>query len=93
MVLTRLYRNEELKEAVYQSYQHIRGQPIENIEIFEVIALLRRISDIAIILSQGSSNAGLRENTTYIIRSEKDLIAKLQELLFNYTMIKVQIPF
>jgi thiamine kinase-like enzyme len=92
MVLTRLYASEELKDAIYYYYQKELGKSIENIKIFEVIALLRRLSDIAVILTQGSINTGMRNELTYIIRSEKELIIKLQDLLFQYTKIKVEIP-
>ncbi|OLS26638.1 MAG: hypothetical protein HeimC3_07400 [Candidatus Heimdallarchaeota archaeon LC_3] len=92
MVLTRIYSNEQLKDMFFSSYESVLGNSVHNIKLFEVIALLRRLSDIAIILSRGSSVAGLREDTTYIIKSEKELITKLQDLLFKYTKIKIEIP-
>ncbi|MHA2103901.1 MAG: phosphotransferase family protein [Candidatus Hodarchaeales archaeon] len=92
MVLARLYIGEDFKEQTFNSYKEVRGKSITNFTFFEVIALLRRLSDIAMILTQGSEETGMRGDTTYIIRSQKELIDRLQELIYEYTKIKVEIP-
>jgi aminoglycoside phosphotransferase (APT) family kinase protein len=92
MVLARLYIGEEFKEQTFNSYKEVRGKNINNFIFFEVIALLRRLSDIAMILTQGSDETGMREDTTYIIRSQKELIDRLQELIYEYTKLKIEIP-
>jgi aminoglycoside phosphotransferase (APT) family kinase protein len=92
MVLARLYVGEDFKERAYNAYKEVRGKSINNIAFFEVIALLRRLSDIATILTQDSEETGMREDTTYVIKSQKELIERLEELMYDYTKIRVQIP-
>ncbi|MHA1983136.1 MAG: phosphotransferase family protein [Candidatus Hodarchaeales archaeon] len=92
LVLARLYIGEKFKEQTFNSYREVRGKSIKNFKLFEVIALFRRLSDIVMILTQGSEETGMREDTTYIIRSQKELVVRLQELLYEYTKLNIEIP-
>ena len=91
MVLARLYIGKNHKDNFFKEYENIKGQSIDDIDFFEVMALLRRLMDVLKLLTEKPEETGMREGTTYIIKSQKDLIKKLMDIIYEYTKIRIDI--
>jgi aminoglycoside phosphotransferase (APT) family kinase protein len=89
MLLAKLYIGEGFKKTIFNNYEELRTKTIKNIDFFMVIAILRRLSDITRVIALDSQETGMREGTSYIIKSQKELISRLSDLLYDYTNIKL----
>ncbi|MHA2397124.1 MAG: phosphotransferase family protein, partial [Candidatus Thorarchaeota archaeon] len=61
LLLTRAYSTKENRDSILNAYQQAAGREIEELEYFEVLAILRRLSDVLISMSEGSNAMGMRE--------------------------------
>ena len=93
LILTRLYIGKEVHDKLFHLYEHECGKDIEHIRFFEVVVLLRRLIDISKLLTEPPELHGMRQGTTFIIKSEKELISKLLTILDEYTNVKIDLAF
>ena len=89
MLLVSSYGNPEARDIVLNEYERIAGFKIEQIEYYEVFALVRRLFSILVSLSSGADKLGMRPEAVEMIRHSGKHIMVLCDLLHAKTGINV----
>jgi aminoglycoside phosphotransferase (APT) family kinase protein len=89
MLLTSSYGNPEARDIVLNEYEKIAGFKIEQIEYYEVFAIVRRLFSILVSLISGSDKLGMRPEAVDMIRRSDKHIIVLCDLLHTKTEIDV----
>ncbi len=88
LLLASTHRYPELRESILAEYQRISGRGIEQIEYFEVMAILRRLFSISVSLSEGASTMGMRSGAEEMMK-QGDHMKKAYDLLRHRTRITI----
>lgn len=88
-LLTSTHWGPELGESILTEYQRISGQKIEQIEYFEVLAILRRLFSISVSLSEGAGRMGMRPGTEEVMKQQGKRLEKAYDLLHDITGITI----
>ncbi|MGY5874798.1 MAG: phosphotransferase [Candidatus Thorarchaeota archaeon] len=89
LLLASTYWGKKYREIIMQKYEAIAGRKIEEIEFFEVFAILRRMFDISVSLSSSATDLGMREDAADMMRESLHHVRNVYALLQDYTGIKV----
>jgi aminoglycoside phosphotransferase (APT) family kinase protein len=89
MLLVSSYGNPEGRDIVLNEYEKIIGHKIEQIEYFEVFALLRRLFSIFVSLTVGANKLGMRPEAIESMKKSVRHIKILCDLLHQKTGISV----
>ncbi len=89
LLLTRAYSTKKNRDMIFDGYQRAVGRTIDEIEYFEVIAILRRLLDVLISIGEGSSSRGLREGAIELMKEQMYHIRVVYNLLGDLTGIKI----
>jgi aminoglycoside phosphotransferase (APT) family kinase protein len=79
----------QLRDLILSEYARLAGQPVENIEYFDVLAALRRLYDLAASLGSGAESLGMRPETVAIMRQQQPAYQYVYTLLRDRTGIRV----
>lgn len=83
LLLTQTFSGPELRDLILHTYEEQRGDKVQEIEYFEVLAILRRLSDFLRSIGTETSSHGLREDIASIMGQHKvhyqNVYALLQE--------------
>lgn len=90
LVLTRAYSTRENRDVILNGYQRAVEHPIDEIEYFEVIAILRRLLDVSISMDEGAISRGMRETAVELMKEQMGHIRIVYNLLGELT--EIQIP-
>ncbi|MFX1483772.1 MAG: phosphotransferase family protein [Promethearchaeota archaeon] len=89
LLLTRAYSTPENRNQLFKGYQRAANYPVEEIEYFEVLAILRRLFDVRVSMSEGADAMGLREDARDMIKSQMAHVRVVYELLGDLTGIEI----
>ncbi|MBM3237148.1 phosphotransferase family protein [Candidatus Poribacteria bacterium] len=89
LLLTSTYGNPEAREIILSEYEQIAGCKIEQIEYFEVMAILRRLFSISMSLSDGASKLGMRPGAETMMRRNVGHLKNVYALLIERTGITI----
>ena len=89
LLLTYAYTNKEIRDMILEYYEKEKGSKVENIDYFEILAILRRFSDIMNIFRFGTKKAGMREEAIKQIKETTYHMKRILDLLKEKTGIKV----
>jgi len=89
ILLISSYGNPEGRDIVLNEYEKIAGFKIEQIEYYEVFALVRRMFSILVSLSSGAEKLGMRPEAVEMMRHSGKHIITLYDLLCAKTGIKI----
>ncbi len=89
LLLTYAYTKKEFRDMILECYEKERGSKVENIDYFEVLAILRRFTDIMNIFKFGANNSGMREEVIQQIKETAFHMKRIYELLEEITGIKI----
>ena len=89
MLLVSSYDDPEGRDIVLNEYERISGQKIEQIEYFEVYALLRRLYSIFISLTVGADKLGMRPEAIQSMKGNVKHLKILCDFLRKKTGITV----
>ncbi|MFW9852509.1 MAG: phosphotransferase family protein, partial [Candidatus Thorarchaeota archaeon] len=89
LLLTHAYTNKEIRNKILELYEKEKGSEVKNIEYFEILAILRRFSDILNIFKFGAKTAGMRDEATQQIKETIFHMRRIYELLEEKTGIKI----
>lgn len=79
----------QLRDLILSEYARLAGQPVANIEYFDVLAALRRLYDLAASLGGGAESLGMRPETVALMRQQQDRYQYVYGLLRDRTGIRV----
>ena len=89
LLLTSTYGNPEAREIILSEYERMAGYKINQIEYFEVMAILKRLFSISVSLSDGASKLGMRPGAEAMIKKNVDHLKNVYELLIDRTGITI----
>jgi aminoglycoside phosphotransferase (APT) family kinase protein len=84
LLLAGSYAGPEVQAAILAAYERHAGGPVEALDWFEVLACGRRLSDVAISLTQGAEQRGMRAGAVALMRQQlgpvRHALGRLQAL-------------
>jgi aminoglycoside phosphotransferase (APT) family kinase protein len=78
-----------LRDTILGAYESISGREIRGFEYFEVLSTLRRLTDVAVSLTSGAEEMGMRAGAVEMMREASDHIHKVYELLKERTGLRL----
>lgn len=70
LLLAGTYESRTASDGILQAYQAVRGEAIEHLDIFMVIAIARRLSDMAISIRGSAAERGMRSEAVDAMRQQ-----------------------
>ncbi|TET11075.1 MAG: hypothetical protein E3J86_03840 [Candidatus Thorarchaeota archaeon] len=89
LLLTRAYSTKENRDFFLDGYQRTVGHDIEEIEYFEVFAILRRLFDVSVSLDEGATELGMREDAVEMMKEQMGHVRVVYNLLGVLTDITI----
>jgi aminoglycoside phosphotransferase (APT) family kinase protein len=89
MLLVSSYGNPEGRDIVLKVYQNIAGHKAEEIEYYEVFAIMRRMFSMYISMTIGADKLGMRAEAVEMMKSDSNHIRALCEFLREKTGITI----
>lgn len=89
ILLTSTYGNPEARDIILGEYERIAGCKIEQIEYFEVMAILRRLFSVSVSLNEGANKLGMRPGAEAMMKRNIGHIKNVYELLIDRTGITI----
>ena len=83
-LLASTFYSAELGDAFVVGYTRASGSKIEDLDYFEVLEILRRLIDAAMVFAGGGTSAGMRDEVVKIMRKNRphylNVLARLKDL-------------
>ena len=79
----------ELRDLILSEYARLAGKPVEQIEYFDVLAVLRRLVDFSVSLGSGAEAMGMRSETVAIMRGRGDHYRQVYAILQDRTGLQI----
>ncbi|MBK5114239.1 MAG: phosphotransferase [Candidatus Heimdallarchaeota archaeon] len=89
LTLYRVYMDLESRNRLFDTYQKIVGKQIEQMDFFEVSAILRRLSDILIVFKSNAENAGLENRVAQMIKESISHVENLNTYLEELSGLRI----
>lgn len=89
LVLAHSFEGEILRARLLRGYEEARGGKVAGIETFEVIACLRRLTDLVVSLAKGARARGMRPEAVAAMRRMRGAHRRVHELLTDRTGLGV----
>jgi len=87
LLLSGTFGSMKLRDDILHNYEKVAQRPVDQIEFFEVSAILRRLFDISTSLSQGADELGMRPEAIELIKSRMDHVKGVRDRLEGLTGI------
>jgi hypothetical protein len=71
------------------AYESISGRKVRDFEFFEVLAILRRLTDVSVSLIRGAEEMGMRAGAEEMMRESKQHLIKVHDLLKERTGLRL----
>jgi len=81
MLLSSTFGDPASRDIILDGYSTVSTREVEDIEFFEVMAILRRLSDLTISLRSGAEEMGMRPGAVEMMRAAKGHIQGVYDLL------------
>jgi aminoglycoside phosphotransferase (APT) family kinase protein len=91
LMLIAAYEGEHMRGQFLEAYEHAAGEPVPDLEFFDVAACTRRLFSIAVSIDRGAEKLGMRPGAEETMRNQVRPTRAVYELLLNRTGIKL--PF
>lgn len=88
-LLASAFRGKPLGEAILEAYQRAAGEEVRDVEIFEVVAMYRRIKDTSISFLKGAKEANMRAGAVDQMRKEIAHLHRIHDFLEERTGIRL----
>jgi aminoglycoside phosphotransferase (APT) family kinase protein len=89
-LLAYAYMGKPLSDAILKGYQDRLGQPIHQMDYFLVCACARRLFDVGVSISQGSTTLGMRPETIDRMRQDFGALKQVHLLLKEITGVTIK---
>lgn len=78
-----------LRDTLLGAYESISGREVRDFEYFEVLSVLRRLTDVAVSLTSGAEEMGMRAGAEEMMRESSDHLHKVYEILKSRTGLRL----
>jgi aminoglycoside phosphotransferase (APT) family kinase protein len=89
LLLTAIYAGPDLRNAFLTGYERLSGRRVEQVEVFEVIACLRRMIDILVSVRMGPEKLGMRPGVEALMKQQAGPLQKVYDLQLRHTGIRI----
>ncbi len=89
ILLASTFWDPSLRETILRAYERISGSEVRNYEYFEVLSVLRRITDFAVSLTCGAEEMGMRPETVELMREAEGHIQRVYDILIARTGLRI----
>jgi aminoglycoside phosphotransferase (APT) family kinase protein len=76
------------REAMLAEYEAVSGQPVENLDVFEVLACLRRLFSVRVSMNAGAGTLGMRPEAVETMRAQ----GKFHRIVYDMLVRNTGIP-
>jgi aminoglycoside phosphotransferase (APT) family kinase protein len=83
LVLSYAYLGMDWRDRILKEYENLWGNRIEQIEVFEVLAGVRRLSELSISLTLGAIQQGMRPEAVIQMQAQKDAYRRVYQLVLQ----------
>lgn len=89
LLLVCSYEGMEWHERILEQYERLAGIEVAQIEVFDVIACLKRLGSVVVSLSFGPEKMGMRPGAQARMRQDVEAYQRVYDLLLERTGIRV----
>lgn len=89
MLLSSTFGDPASREIILDGYRAVSRREAEDIEFFEVMAILRRLTDLTVSLRSGAEEMGMRPGAVEMMRAAKGHIQGVYDLLIARTGLRL----
>ena len=89
LVLVSSYEGAVWRERILQTYEHLLGAAVQQIEYFEVYACVRRLFSIVASIQGGADKLGMDPNAVALMKEQMYAHRRVYDLLIKRTGIRV----
>jgi len=90
LVLAHAYSPWGLRDRILQGYQHHAGKPVEQLEVFEAIACMRRLFSVAVSLTQDALKMGMNAQAAEAMRANMEPHRRIYQLFVQHTGLRIE---
>jgi len=89
ILLSSTFGDPASSDMILEGYREVSRHEVEDIEFFEVMAILRRLTDLTVSLRSGAEEMGMRPGAVEMMRAAKGHIQGVYDLLIARTGIRL----
>jgi len=89
MVLASTFLEHSLRDTILRGYESESGIRLVDIEFFEVLSILRRLTDVSVSLKGGAERHGLRDGAEEMMREASGHLYRIRNYLDRLTGIRL----
>lgn len=89
MLLAGTFLEPSVRDAILAAYEAASGTEMEDIQFFEALSILRRLTDVAVSVEAGAETQGMRPGAVEMMREASGHIRNVYDLLVEFTGLKL----
>lgn len=89
MLLCSTFGDPAWRDIILESYRTVSGREVHDIEFFEVMAIIRRLTDVYISLTSGAEEMGMRPEAVEMMKEASGHIKRVYNLLRERTGLRL----
>jgi aminoglycoside phosphotransferase (APT) family kinase protein len=89
LILALGYEGQAFHDFILNEYERHAGESVSQIEIFEVLAVARRLFDIAVSIDQGAERLGMRAEAVAMMKQQMHAHQRVYEHMLRITGIRL----
>jgi len=89
MLLAGTFLEPSVRDAILAAYEATSGTEMEDIQFFEALSILRRLTDVAVSVEAGAENQGMRPGAVEMMREASDHIRNVYDVLVELTGLRL----
>jgi aminoglycoside phosphotransferase (APT) family kinase protein len=89
MLLAGTFLKPSVRDAILAAYEATSGTEMEDIQFFEALSILRRLTDVAVSVEAGAENQGMRPGAVERMREASGHIRNVYDVLVELTGLRL----
>lgn len=89
MLLAGTFLEPSVRDAILAAYEAASGTEMEDIQFFEALSILRRLTDVAVSMEAGAETRGMRPGAVEMMREAAGHIRNVYDLLVELTGLRL----
>ena len=89
LLLFYAYLGRDWRDRILEEYERLWGSRVEHIEVFEIFAGLRRLSEMSISMTSGAGQQGMRPEAQLHMKAQKGAYRNVYQLVLQRTGIGI----
>ena len=89
MLLAGTFLKPSVRDAILAAYEAASGTEMEDIQFFEALSILRRLTDVAVSMEAGAETLGMRPGAVEMMREAADHIRNVYDVLVELTGLRL----